>query len=131
MTADVHYLAYSAVMTWAMLLAASLIRARGWTPSGMWLAIGSRDAMPEPSVFAARADRAAKNMLESLVLFTAVVGAARLGGVPPEQIAPGAAVFFWARVVYAPVYYAGLPVVRTLVWFASIAGLVMILLASH
>src|SRR5688500_16096854 len=122
MTADLHYLAYSAVLTWEMLMTASLTRAKAWTPKGFILALGNRDDMPEPSPLAGRADRAAKNMLENLVLFAVVVLVARLGGVAPDQIATGAAVFFWARVAYFLVYLAGIPYLRTVVWGAGMAG---------
>ena len=131
MTADLHYLAYSAVLTWVMLLTASALRARMWTPKGFMLGLGNRDDMPAPSPVAGRADRAAKNMLENLVLFAVVVLVARLGGVAPDEIATGAAVFFWARVAYFFIYLAGLAFVRTAAWAVSIAGLIMILLASH
>ena len=33
------------------------------------------------------------------------------------------------RAVYAPLYAAGIPMVRSIVWFASLIGLVMILVA--
>ena len=131
MTPDLHYLAYSAVLTWAMLLLASLIRASAWTPKGFLLAIGNRDSMPDPTVFAARLDRAAKNTLEGLALFTAVIMVAHLGGVAPDKIAPGAKLFFWARVAYPFAYLVNIPMVRTAVWTASIIGMVMILVASH
>jgi uncharacterized MAPEG superfamily protein len=131
MTADLHYLAYSAVLTWVMLMAASLIRAEAWTPKGFVIAAGNRDNLPAPSPIAARADRAAKNMLENMVLFAVVVLVARLGGVPPEDVAPGAAIFFWARLAYFFIYLAGIPFLRTAVWAVSITGLVMIMLASH
>jgi uncharacterized MAPEG superfamily protein len=42
----------------------------------------------------------------------------------------GAQIYFWARAVYIPIYAAGIPVARTLVWAASIVGLVMVLLAA-
>jgi uncharacterized MAPEG superfamily protein len=42
----------------------------------------------------------------------------------------GAQIYFWARLIYVPVYAAGIPVVRTLIWAVSIAGLVMVLLAA-
>ena len=45
-----------------------------------------------------------------------------------DMTALGAAIFFWGRVVYAPTYWFGIPVVRTLAWFASVVGLVMIFL---
>lgn len=131
MTADLHYLAYSAVLTWVMLMAASLIRVHAWTPKGLLLAFGNRDNLTDASPLAGRADRAAKNMLENLLLFAVVVLVARLAGTSPDNIAPGAQLFFWARVVYFFVYLAGIPYVRTLVWSISIAGLVMILLAAH
>ena len=118
---DLHYLALSAVLTWLMLVLASLLRARSWTPAGMQVAFGNRDAVPEPTPLAGRADRAARNMLEGLVLFTALVAAVRLGGKPAP--ASAAALFFWARVAYFAVYLAGIPYLRTLVWVAGILAL--------
>ncbi len=35
--------------------------------------------------------------------------------------------YFWARVAYVPLYAFGVPVVRTLVWLVSFAGLLMLL----
>lgn len=131
MTADLHYLAYSAVLTWVMLMSASLLRAKGWTPAGLTLAVGNRDDMPAPTPLAGRADRAAKNMLENLVLFAVVVLVARLAQVAPEQVEPGAALFFWSRVAYWVIYLVGVPWLRTVVWGASIVGLIMILMAGH
>ena len=39
----------------------------------------------------------------------------------------GAALYFWARVVYVPLYAFGVPYIRSLVWIVSLAGLVMVL----
>ena len=39
----------------------------------------------------------------------------------------GTALYFWARVVYVPLYAFGVPYVRGLVWLVSIAGLAMII----
>ncbi|MBV8449715.1 MAG: MAPEG family protein [Hyphomicrobiales bacterium] len=38
----------------------------------------------------------------------------------------GAEIFFWARLVYAIIYAAGIPWLRTAVWGVSVIGLVMI-----
>ena len=59
------------------------------------------------------ASRAHHNMLESLVLFAALLGAQ---------------IFFWARLAYAVAYIAGIPWVRTGVWFVSVIGLAIIFL---
>jgi len=131
MTDDLHYLAYSAVLAFLMLITASFLRARMWTPKGFSLALGNRDDMPESAPIAGRADRAAKNMLENLLLFTVVVLVARLAGTAPEKIAVGAAVFFWARVAFFFIYVAGIPYLRTAAWGAGVAGLILILLAAH
>ena len=59
-----------AIVTWASLLAASLIRASGWTLPGMML--GNRDDLPVPSPLAGRADRAARNTAHNFMLFAAL-----------------------------------------------------------
>ena len=127
MTADLWYVVYSVLLTWGMLLTASLLRARLWTPAGLKVGLGNRDDVPQPTALAGRADRAAKNMLENLVLFTALLVAVRLSGVPGEQLVAGASVFFWSRVAYFLVYLAGIKVLRTVVWAVSIYGMWMIL----
>lgn len=125
---DLRYLALSAVLTWVMLIVASLLRSRSWTPAGAKVAFGNRDDLPEPTPLASRADRAARNMLEGLLLFTALVAAVRLRGEPAP--ASAAALFFWARLVYFGVYLAGITYVRTAVWIASVVALARIALAA-
>ncbi len=119
---DIHYLVLSALLTWVMIFSASLLRSRGWTPGGLKVALSNRDAVPEPSPMAARCDRAAKNMLENMVLFIAVFVAARAAGVPASEITVGAAIFFYARVAYFVVYLVGIPYLRTLIWTIALGG---------
>jgi uncharacterized MAPEG superfamily protein len=126
---DLHLLAYSAALAWVMVMTAATLRTRWWTWHGMRLALSNRSDVPQPSPVAGRADRAARNMLENLVLFVALVAAARLAGAQPRDIALGAHVFFWARLLYFPVYLAGVTVLRTALWAAGVVGLAMILAA--
>jgi len=123
---DVHLLAFSAVLAWVMVMMAATLRTRWWGPRGLRVALSNRDAMPEPSPVTGRAERAARNMLENLVIFAALVAAARLAGVSPARITPGATVFFWARLFYFPVYLAGVTVLRTALWAAGVVGMGMI-----
>jgi len=60
-----------------------------------------------------------------MILLLAAVLAAHMAG-KGAQAAAGATVFFWARLVYWPVYIAGIIYLRTAVWFVSIIGLGMI-----
>src|ERR1700739_2509504 len=100
--------AYMAIVTWLMLIVASLMRARAWTLPGLMLALGNREKMPDASPLAARADRAARNSLENLVLFTALVLAAHAVGTNDPRVELGAQIFFIARLVYIPIYLAGI-----------------------
>ena len=72
MTPLLSLVVYMAIVTWASLLAASLIRAEGWTLPGMMLATGNRDDLPVPSPLAGRADRAARNTAHNFMLFAAL-----------------------------------------------------------
>lgn len=130
MLTDVQALVYSALLTWVMLMTASLARARGWTPEGFVLALGNRAELPPPSPVAGRADRAAKNMLENLVLLAVVIAAAHFAGAPKDRVDLGATIFFWARVAYFGVYLAGIVYLRTALWAVAVAGLAMIGLAA-
>jgi uncharacterized MAPEG superfamily protein len=82
--------------------------------------------MPEPSPVAARAERAARNNVENLVLFAAAFAAARFSGTPPERLLLGAHLYVWARCVYVAVYVAGIPYLRTAVFALSVVGTVMV-----
>ncbi len=85
--------------------------------------MGDRDCPPALSPIAARLERAKNNMLEALPLF---LGLALPALVTQGEHGPatwGALVFLVARVLYVPAYVSGLPVLRSLIWLAGMAGL--------
>ena len=126
MTKTLMIVAELAVINWVLIVAASLIKARAWTPSGMKDAMGNREAAVDCHGFPARTERAAKNMLENMVLFTALALVASVGGVTDPRVELGARIFFWARLAYIPIYMVGIPVARTAVWAISVIGMGMI-----
>ena len=126
MMTTVQALIWSGVLTLVMLLVASAFCAKLWEPSGPMTAFGNREGLAPPLGMAGRADRAARNQMEAMVMFLAVVLAAHIAG-KASQAAFGATIFFWARVVYWPVYLAGIIFLRTLVWFVGIIGLILII----
>ena len=123
---DLYYLGASALLTWIMIITASGLRAMAAGKNTMAVAVGNRDNLPPPSPLAGRADRAAKNMLENLLLFAVLVLAAHIAGVLGPRVALGAQIFFWARLVYWFVYLAGIAYLRTAVWAVGLAGLAII-----
>jgi len=119
------------MLVWAVALTVVqvVIAASGATMQlGLPALAGNRQNMPELTGWAARAQRAHRNMLESLVLFAALVLTAQATGTANETTALGAQLFFWARLAYAVVYVAGIPWLRTGVWAVSVVGLVLIFL---
>lgn len=94
----------------------------------LWQIMGNRDIRPQETVIAARLNRAKNNMLESLPLFLGLAMLALLKGGDTSRITQGAIVFLVARTVYVPIYAAGIPVLRSLVWLAGMTGLLMMAL---
>jgi len=88
--------------------------------------VGNREGMPPLAGWVGRAERAHYNMLESLVLFAALVLISVLTNKTNSTTLIGAQLFVWARLAYAVIYLAGIPWLRTLVWFVSMIGLVLI-----
>jgi uncharacterized MAPEG superfamily protein len=91
---------------------------------------GPRDGVPAPLTgVAARIDRALHNFRETFGFFAAAVLAVVILQKTSAHTALGAQIYFWARVAYVPLYAAGIPYLRTLVWATATVGLVMVLLA--
>jgi len=125
MTTEYQMLLWTVVLGLAQLvihvLAAIKVRGLGW-------ALGPRDAaMPRLEGVGGRLDRAFYNLLETFPFFAAVVLVAGTMDVHSALTVWGAQLFFWARVVYIPVYAVGLPVLRTGIWGLSVVGIVLIL----
>jgi uncharacterized MAPEG superfamily protein len=91
---------------------------------------GNRDGELKSLVgVAARADRASRNFRETFPFLAAAVLAVVLQGSNTARTALGTELYFWARLVYLPVYIIGIPYLRTLVWGVSIFGLLMVVAA--
>ena len=127
MTPLLTLVVYTAILTFAAIMLGAVLRNREWTPEGLRAGLSNRDDLPEATPLGGRAVRAAGNTIEGLILFTPLALVAHAAGMDAEVLL-GAQIFFWARVVYLPVYIAGITVVRSLIWGMGLAGLVMMLL---
>jgi len=123
MTPDLKYLLFAVILTFVQML----IAATGANQQvGLVTLAGNREGLPEMTSWAGRAKRAHLNMVENLVLFAALVLIAQVAGKANAMTALGASIFFWARLVYAGIYLAGISWVRTVLWFISVIGLAII-----
>jgi uncharacterized MAPEG superfamily protein len=93
-------------------------------------AAGPRDEPMPLSGVAARLDRALRNYMETFPYFAAAILACaathRLGG--PLTLW-GALLYVVARAIYPAIYAAGIRMVRSIVWFIAMIGLVMVVVA--
>ena len=92
--------------------------------------MGPRDD-PGPPIgkVTGRLKRAQQNLYETLPLFAAAVLAAHIANRESALTLWGVMLYFWARVVYVPLYAFGVPVVRTLAFLVSVIGLVLLIFA--
>lgn len=120
------------MLTWTALLCLVgplvYLPSRATTPGGLAWGLGNREgARPAFPAWAARAERAHANLVENLAPFAVLVLVAHVAGKTNALTALGASIFFWARVAYVPVYVAGIPYLRTVVFFVAAAGELLIL----
>ena len=118
------------ILGWTLVLAMVQIALAGTfrtIETGLWFNASARDdGGPPVGKIAGRLQRAQANLFETLPLFAAAVLIAHVAGRHSADTVLGCQMFLAARVLYVPLYAAGVPVVRTLVWAVSIVGLVMV-----
>ncbi len=121
MTEEIRLLAFSAALGLVHIMAASAagLQQRG----GLAWAAGNRESEGEVTGAAARLKRASANFFETFPLFAALVLAAAVSGRQGGAVAWGAQLYFWARLLYLPIYGFGIPWIRTPVWGVAIVGI--------
>src|SRR3954470_5778724 len=90
--------------------------------------VGARDeALPTPSPVTGRTMRAQANFQETFpIAIIALLGVVIAGRTSPTT-AIGGWIWLGARIVYLPLYFVGVPVVRTIVWTISMIGIAVVL----
>src|SRR3954463_13215722 len=90
--------------------------------------IGARDEeLPPPNPISGRTMRAQANFLETFPIAIVALLGVVIAGRTSATTALGGWIWLGARVVYLPLYAAGIPVIRTIVWAIGLAGLAMVL----
>src|ERR1700722_15399471 len=74
-------------------------------------------------------ERAFQNFLETFPFFAASVLLVHALDKSTHTSVLGAQIYIWARVLYVPAYVIAIPFVRTLIWAASLVGILMVLSA--
>ncbi|HZT27661.1 MAG TPA: MAPEG family protein [Pseudolabrys sp.] len=127
MTTELYWLTLTVILTGLMWV--PYILDRIWVRS----LIGAM-ANPSPtdrpqSPWAQRLKNAHTNAVENLVIFAALVLTLNVMHHSTQSTILACAVYFWARLAHVIVYWAGIPVLRTLAFAVGFAAQVALVLA--
>ena len=90
--------------------------------------MGARDEeLPPPQPIVGRLARAQANYLETFPVMAAAILIVSVADLESRMTALGALLWLGARAIYLPLYAAGVPKVRTIVFIVSIAGIALVL----
>ena len=124
MSIELKMLAWSIILGLVHVLIAATLATQ---QRGVKWNASARDGVPLPLTgVAARVGRASHNFLETFAFFAAAVLAVVVAQKTSPATALGAQIYFWARLAYLPVYAAGIPYLRTLIWAVSLWGLLQV-----
>ncbi|WP_029352832.1 MAPEG family protein [Bosea sp. 117] len=127
MTTELSLLAWALMLAIVQILLPAMFRNR---ETGIAYNTGPRDEPgPPEGRLTGRLRRAQANLMETLPLFAAAVLAAHLAGRLGALTLLGCWLYLAARIVYVPLYAAGIAYLRSLAWLVSMAGLALILVA--
>jgi len=125
MTSELNYLTASVAVFFVMIMVQAILSDK---EHGIKHGAGARDNTVDKTLIVQRAKRANQNMIESLIMFIPLVLVAVMTERTNAMTALGAAMFFWGRLAYAPLYWFGVPWLRSAAWFVGIIGLILIFL---
>lgn len=125
MPIELRILAYGAILLLVHVILAAQLKTRDY---GLSWNLGPRDDPPQPlSPMAGRLVRAEANFLETFPIATIAL----IGVVVADRTSSATALGGWmwlgARIVYLPLYAAGIPVLRTIAFAVSIVGLALVM----
>ena len=123
MTIELTMLVYSVALLFLLILIQALA---GVLAQGLPQMAGPRDDLPDPKPVQARTKRIVDNHREGLALFAPLVLVAAVAQISNPWTVLGAQVFFYARLVHALLYLAGVPWIRPLAWGVGIAGTALV-----
>jgi uncharacterized MAPEG superfamily protein len=125
MTIELTVLAWGCVLALVHIFAAVRVKTRQY---GTKWNMGARDeTLPPPEPIVGRLARAQANFFETFPLAAAAILIVTVAGRSSQWTEIGALLWLGARIVYLPLYWAGIPVVRTLVWTVGLVGIGMVL----
>lgn len=125
MSTELSILAWTLVLALIQVLLPSVVRTR---ETGIGYEAGPRDQPGPPQrKITGRLFRAQANLFETFPIFAAAILIVHVAGRENVLSVYGAWIYLIARVVYVPLYAAGIPFLRSVAWVASVVGILLVL----
>jgi len=125
MPVELTILALAAVLLLAHIMIAINLKTKQY---GVAWNMGARDeALPPLNAVAGRLERARDNYMETLPVAVIALFGVVLAGKTSQVTAIAGWTWLGARALYLPLYWAGIPKVRTLVWMVATIALLAVL----
>jgi uncharacterized MAPEG superfamily protein len=128
MPIELKILAWGCLLGLCHVFAAIRVKTRQYGPK--WNRGARDEALPPPDPIVGRLTRAQANYFETFPIVAVLVLVDHAAGLLDQWTAIGAMLWLGARIVYLPLYALGTPVVRTLVFGVSMAGIVLLMLPA-
>jgi uncharacterized MAPEG superfamily protein len=123
MPVELKILALGALLLFVHIFAATRFKTAQY--GRQWNVSARDEALPEPNPVTGRLMRAQANFQETFPIAIVALLGVVIAGKTSQWTALGGWIWLGARAVYLPLYWAGIPVVRTIVWTIALIGLVM------
>ena len=125
MRTEILVLAWGCILALVHIFAAVRFKTR---QCGTKWNVGARDEeLPPPQPIVGRLYRAQANFLETFPIAAAAILMVVVTGRTGSLTEIGAILWLAARVIYLPLYAAGVPVVRTIAFLLSVVGILLVL----
>ncbi|MDT0576818.1 MAPEG family protein [Croceicoccus sp. F390] len=122
---EIRILVYAAILLLVHIMVEGYYKTKQY---GREWNMGARDeALPPADPMVGRLGRARANYMETLPIAIIALLGVVIGGKAGFWTGLGGWIWLGARVIYLPLYWAGVPRLRSLVWAAGMIGLAIVI----
>ena len=122
MSDEIYWLTWNVVLTAAMVIPYALYRMKKLGGLFHVFLTPLPGDSPFDDAWAHRAYRAHMNAFEGIALFAPLAISVQITGMGSDITVLACATYFWVRLVYAPLYYFDVPILKTTVWFIGLGA---------
>ena len=122
LSAEIYWLTWNVILTAVMVIPYAAYRTKKLGGLLQVFKTPLPGDTPFNEAWAHRAYRAHMNAFEGLAMFAPLAIAVHVSGISNEITVLACAVYFWSRLLYAPLYYFHVPYLNTTAWSVGLGA---------